>query len=424
MSFRILAFALATGAASYSTATPLGSTFSYHGTLRDGGAPATGLYDLQFCLFDSPADPLPLGCAADAGDIPVDGGVFTVNLDFGAAVFNGEQRWLELRLRPGASTGGYTILSPRQVVRPAPEALRASVASAAPWSGLTGMPAGFADGSDADSGGTMSAFSLGGEFLSGSGDAVMTQGETLLLAGVPGEKIEPGTVGLAQIDTTQVQPRIGSPPCPADSFVTQISGSAAVCGAANFVASVSGGDGVTAQATGPAVQLGLDASVQRRSGAIPCPDGTAIGAIGADGTPTCRGVAALASSSSASSAAQPPTAGGTVLGGTTNVSGITGRTLLIAADVAMGSTTGAGDLALSICAQGITVGGTQAFVSQAGPTGLTAAAGQRTLFSFTRVLSPGSTASLAGLAVSICGQSGSGAAWNNNGNATVTVIVL
>ena len=29
------------------------STFTYQGRLTDGGTPATGIYDLQFLLFDS-----------------------------------------------------------------------------------------------------------------------------------------------------------------------------------------------------------------------------------------------------------------------------------------------------------------------------------------------------------------------------------
>jgi hypothetical protein len=73
--------------------------------------------------------------------VPVEAGVFTVALHFGAAPFGGQQRFLELRVRPGASTAGYTLLAPRQLLRPTPEALRVGVASAAAWSGLTGVPA-------------------------------------------------------------------------------------------------------------------------------------------------------------------------------------------------------------------------------------------------------------------------------------------
>ena len=91
----------------------------------------------------------------------VEAGLFALTLDFGAAPFIGELRFLELRVRPGASGGGYTILAPRQAIRPAPEALRAGAASAAPWSGLTGVPAGFADNVDNNSGGTVTSVAAG-----------------------------------------------------------------------------------------------------------------------------------------------------------------------------------------------------------------------------------------------------------------------
>ena len=46
-------------------------------------------------------------------------------MDFGS-VFDGTGLWLEAAVRPGSSTGGYTILSPRQEITPAPYALYAS----------------------------------------------------------------------------------------------------------------------------------------------------------------------------------------------------------------------------------------------------------------------------------------------------------
>ncbi len=151
----------------------LGSGFTYQGQLKDAGQPASGLYDLQLCLFDTQVNPIPLACAPDFNDIPVEDGLFAITLDFGTAHFVGQQRYLELRVRPGASGGGYTILAPRQLIRPAPEALRANVSAAAPWSGLTGVPAGFADGVDNDSGGTVTSVAAGtglsGGTITGSG---------------------------------------------------------------------------------------------------------------------------------------------------------------------------------------------------------------------------------------------------------------
>jgi hypothetical protein len=178
-------------------AAPLGTGFTYHGALSDGGSPANGLYDFEFCLFDDPGSSIPLACQAVFDDVPVAQGRFALVLDFGGAAFLGEQRFLELRLRPGTG-GAFTILAPRQLVRAAPESLRASAASAAPWSGLSGVPAGFADNIDNDtnSGGTVTSVAAGAGLSGGT----ITGAGTLALADAG--------VGLAQIDAAQVQARV------------------------------------------------------------------------------------------------------------------------------------------------------------------------------------------------------------------------
>ena len=83
-------------------AVPIGTTFAYQGLLKNNGQPATGLYDLQVCVFDDPATPVPLACAPDFDDVPVEDGIFTVPLNFGSGPFAGELRFLEVRVRPGA----------------------------------------------------------------------------------------------------------------------------------------------------------------------------------------------------------------------------------------------------------------------------------------------------------------------------------
>ncbi len=175
----------------------LGSGFTYQGQLKDAGQPASGLYDLQLCLFDTQVNPIPLACAPDFNDIPVEDGLFAITLDFGTAHFVGQQRYLELRVRPGASGGGYTILAPRQLIRPAPEALRANVSAAAPWSGLTGVPAGFADGVDNDSGGTVTSVAAG----TGLSGGTITGSGTLGIAnnGVGSAQIADGSVAAVDV---------------------------------------------------------------------------------------------------------------------------------------------------------------------------------------------------------------------------------
>lgn len=98
-------------------------------------------------MYDAASGGAQVGATVTANVVPVSNGLFTVALDFGASAFAGDARWLEVRVRPGASSGNSTTLSPRQAVTATPYALYATIA---PWSGLAGVPAGFADGVDND----------------------------------------------------------------------------------------------------------------------------------------------------------------------------------------------------------------------------------------------------------------------------------
>ncbi len=230
------------------SAQPLGSSFTYQGRLTDAGQSADGLYDLQVCLFDSPTSPVAIACPPDFDDVPVEDGVFTLALDFGSTPFIGQQRYIELRVRPGGSTGGYTILTPRQLVRATPEALRSNVSSAAPWSGLTGVPAGFADGVDDNSGGTVTSITAGaglsGGTITGSGSIGIATG------GVGAAQIAPGAVGLAQVNTAQVQARV-SGNCGVGQYVRAVGADGSVtCGSdavggAGTVTSITAGTGLS-----------------------------------------------------------------------------------------------------------------------------------------------------------------------------------
>ncbi|MCP4711128.1 MAG: SUMF1/EgtB/PvdO family nonheme iron enzyme [Planctomycetes bacterium] len=105
----------------------VGTGFTYQGKLNEGGSLANGQYDFEFELFDDPNFIMgtPVGLPVFKEDVPVYDGHFTVTLDFGFGVFDGDGRWLEIRVRPGGSVGGYTTLQPRQTVTPAPYALYA-----------------------------------------------------------------------------------------------------------------------------------------------------------------------------------------------------------------------------------------------------------------------------------------------------------
>jgi hypothetical protein len=102
----------------------LTTSFTYQGHLTDGGSPANGPYDFEFKLYDAPTDGTTLGTLT-VKNFPVSEGLFTVPLDFGAGVFTGDARWLEIGVRPGLSSGAYTLLSPRQALTATPYALYA-----------------------------------------------------------------------------------------------------------------------------------------------------------------------------------------------------------------------------------------------------------------------------------------------------------
>ena len=150
---------------------PLGSAFTYQGRLTDGAVPANGPYDLEIRLFTALAGGTSVGPTVVRDDVLVTDGVFTVGLDFGGVAFAGSARWLEVAVRPGASTGAYTTLTPRQELTPSPNAL---FSATAPWTGLTAVPAGFADGVDDDSGGDITSVEPGSGLTGGATSGVAT----------------------------------------------------------------------------------------------------------------------------------------------------------------------------------------------------------------------------------------------------------
>ncbi len=106
-------------------AAPLGAAFTYQGRLTDGANPANGTIPMVFGLWDSDASGINVGTPASfPTNVPVANGLFTVDLDFGAAAFSGDARWLEIRVNG-------TLLTTRQRVAPTPNALYASMAGTA-----------------------------------------------------------------------------------------------------------------------------------------------------------------------------------------------------------------------------------------------------------------------------------------------------
>jgi trimeric autotransporter adhesin len=112
-------------------AAPFGTEFTYQGRLNAGAAPANGTYDLRFAIHDSLSAGTQQGNPLTNSATSVSNGLFTVALDFGAGIFTGEARWLEIGVRTNGSVGAYATLSPRQPLTPTPYAIYAANAGAA-----------------------------------------------------------------------------------------------------------------------------------------------------------------------------------------------------------------------------------------------------------------------------------------------------
>ncbi|HMQ32649.1 MAG TPA: pectinesterase family protein [Chloroflexaceae bacterium] len=159
--------ATVTGQATLAAGAP--GLVSYQGYLeQSAGQPFTGTATLTFRLYEAAAGGSPLWQETQSG-VAVSAGYFGVLLGaqtpLDAEDFAGPNRYLEAVVDLG---GGPTTL-PRQRLAAAPYAFQAQAAASAPWSGLTGVPPGFADGVDdtgADWAGVITVAASGGDFTS------------------------------------------------------------------------------------------------------------------------------------------------------------------------------------------------------------------------------------------------------------------
>lgn len=102
--------------------------FTYQGKLIENGNPATANYDFECKLYDAATGGMLLGTRTRL-NVAVTGGVFTITLDFGPTLFDGSDRYLEIGVRTGGSTGGYQQLLPRQPLSSAPYAFHSLIAT-------------------------------------------------------------------------------------------------------------------------------------------------------------------------------------------------------------------------------------------------------------------------------------------------------
>ena len=106
------------------------SAFTYQGKLTDSSLAPTAQYDFIFRLYNGTGTQL--GTDLPRDDVQVTNGIFTVSLDFGSANFvNATAATIEIAIRPGASTGAYTTLTPRQPLTSSPYAIKSTNATLA-----------------------------------------------------------------------------------------------------------------------------------------------------------------------------------------------------------------------------------------------------------------------------------------------------
>jgi hypothetical protein len=114
-------------------ASPLGRAFTYQGQLSVAGVPVDSAVTMRFSLWnmagtgDPPVGGVVIGGTQIIADIPVSGGIFTVQLngsnEFGMVAFNGDARWLQVEICADQGCTTTTVLGPRQAITGAPYAL-------------------------------------------------------------------------------------------------------------------------------------------------------------------------------------------------------------------------------------------------------------------------------------------------------------
>jgi hypothetical protein len=115
-----------------------GTAFTYQGRLTENSAPAAGVYDLRFAIHDAAVNGNRVAGPLTNPPTTVSNGLFTATLDFGAGVFDGSTRWLEIGVR-GNGGDAFIILHPRQALTPTPYAMTArSVTGVVPSGSLVG----------------------------------------------------------------------------------------------------------------------------------------------------------------------------------------------------------------------------------------------------------------------------------------------
>ena len=102
---------------------PPATQWTYQGELKANGSPVNDTAAMRFSLWTSGGGGAQVGANNVLNTVDVVGGRFTVLLDFTAGAFAGK-RWLQIEVM-GSGDADFILLSPRQLITPAPLALDA-----------------------------------------------------------------------------------------------------------------------------------------------------------------------------------------------------------------------------------------------------------------------------------------------------------
>lgn len=118
----LIAALLAAAAASVHAEPAAGTAFTYQGKLVEAGVAANGAYDFAFTAFGQQAGGDPIAPTAFVEDVVVADGLFSTQVDL-LSINYLDGVWIEIAVRPGASTDPHTPLDGRVYITPAPAAM-------------------------------------------------------------------------------------------------------------------------------------------------------------------------------------------------------------------------------------------------------------------------------------------------------------